>query len=161
MRKESNESFRKCAKKVMLVRKIKQEGNDRQTKLKAAGLTKKETDKLKKETTKMKILDNLKKEGGPFSSADEVDEYMGTNLSDSVKQKRMKKEVKYARDSTRSIPAAGKLFRIMKTDPNTKKGRDLTAKEFSENLKVVLGKQNSRSEVTFDDFLVALWDTNE
>ena len=78
------------------------------------------------------VLNELKREGGPFTNADKIDEYMERkDLSESIKQKRMKNEVIYARDSTRSIPAAGILFRIMKKDPVTLKRKALT---------VVLGK---------------------
>ena len=107
----------------------------------------------------MKILEGLKVEGGPFTNAEEIELYMARDdISESMKQQRMKNEVTYARDSTRSIPAAGILFRIMKTDELTKKRRTLTAKEFAANLNVVLGKKNSRGEVSMDDFLLALWD---
>ena len=68
----------------------------------------------------------------------------------------MKNEVTYARDSARSIPAAVTLFRTTKINPTTKKRKALTACKFAENLKIVLGKQNSRSEFTIDDFFLAL-----
>ena len=68
----------------------------------------------------------------------------------------MKNEVTYVRDSARSIPAAVTLFRTTKINPTTKKRRRLTACKFVENLKIVLGKQNSRTEFTIDDFWLAL-----
>ena len=46
---------------------------------------------------------------------------MKSEIDGEAKQMRMKNEIIYARDSTRSIPAAGVLFRIMTTDPTTKK----------------------------------------
>ena len=89
--------------------------------MREAGLSKKETDQLKKENTKRKILEELKKEGVPFTNSDEIDLYMAReDITETAKQKRMKNEVKYAHDSTRSIPAARTLFRIMKTDEITK-----------------------------------------
>ena len=160
LREESSESFRSYADKVKDIKKVKSDWNDRQAILKAAGLSAKESVQLAKENRKLKILDSLKKDGGPFTDAEQIEVYMASDVSDEVKQQRMKNEVTYARDSTRSIPAAGILFRIMNTDPVTKKRKTLTAIEFAENLKVVLGKQNSRSEVsTMDDFLLALWES--
>ena len=53
----------------------------------------------------------------------------------------MKDEVKYARDSTRSIPAGRILFRIMKKVSVTQKQVTMAADEFAKNLKVVLGKK--------------------
>ena len=70
----------------------------------------------------------------------------------------MKSEVKYARDSTCSIPAAGIFFRIMKKYSVTQKLVTMTANEFTENLKAVLGKKESRGDVSMEDVLLALWD---
>lgn len=98
---------------------------------------------LAKENGKMKILNILKKDGGPFTSTEEIDEYMESKIADEIKQQRMKNEVTYARDSTRSIPAAATIFRIMETDPTTKKRRTFTACKFAENLKIVVWEQNS------------------
>ena len=65
----------------------------------------------------MKILDELKRDGGPFTNAESIEIYIGRqDISEEEKQKRMKNEVTYARDSTRSIPAAALLFRIMRTE---------------------------------------------
>ena len=159
LRDKSIESFHACAAKVLEIKRVKKEWNDRQAKMREAGLSKKETEQLKKENTKMKILEELKKEGGPFTNADEIDQYMAReDISETAKQKRMKNEVKYARDSTRSIPAAGILFRIMKKDNVTQKQITMSADEFAENLKIVLGKKESRGEVSMEDFLLALWD---
>ena len=105
----------------------------------------------------MKILSSLKEDNGPFTCAEEIDEYMNrTDIDISVKQKRMKNEVIYARDSTRSIPAAAIFFRIMKVEKDGSR-RTLTAHEFSDNLKAVLGKHTEKSDVTMDDFKLALW----
>ena len=49
------------------------------------------------------------------------------------------------------------LFKIMKIDPTNEKRRTLSAMEFAENLKIVLGKQNAKSDVSMDDFKLALW----
>lgn len=81
---------------------------------------------------------------------------MKPKIADQIKPQRMKNEVMYAQDSARSIPAAVTLFRTTKINPTTKKRRRLTACKFVENLKIVLGKQNSRTEFTIDDFWLAL-----
>ena len=80
---------------------------------------------------------------------------MASDADNTKKQRRMKNEVVYARDSTRSIPAAGTLFRIMKVENGKRK--TLTADAFAENLKTVLGKQYTKNQVSMDDFKVALW----
>ena len=59
----------------------------------------------------MKILNIVKKDGGPFTSTGEIDEYMESKIADQIKQQRMKNENTFARDSTPSISAAVFLFR--------------------------------------------------
>ena len=55
LRDESTESFRAFAAKVLEIKRVKREWSDRQ-KMREAGLSKKETDQLKKENKKMKIV---------------------------------------------------------------------------------------------------------
>ena len=66
---------------------------------------------LAKKDRKMKILNIVKKDGGPFASTGEIDEYMESKIADQIKQQRMKNENTFARDSTPSISAAVTLFR--------------------------------------------------
>ena len=103
------------------MKKVRAEWDERQMRLRDAGLSAREAEQLNKENRKMKILEDLKKVGGPFTCEEQVDEFMKSDIDDEAKQMRMKNEIIYARDSTRSIPAAAVLFRIMKTDPTTKK----------------------------------------
>ena len=107
--------------------------------MKAAGLSAKESMQLAKENRKIKILNIPKKNGGLFTSSEEIGQYMEHKIANQIKQQRMKNKVTYTRDSTRSIPAAVTPFRIIKTDPTTKKRKVLTACEFAENLKLYLG----------------------
>ena len=159
LRDENSESFRACSAKVNAIKKIKNEWKERQAELKEAGLSAKESAQLKKENRKLKILEELKAEGGPFTNAESIETYIARDdISEEEQQKRMKNEVTFARESTRSIPAAALLFRIMKTDSQTNKRRTLTAAEFAANLSIVLGKKNSRGQVSMEDFLLALWD---
>ena len=51
-----------------------------------------------------------------------------------------------------SSVSAGILFRIMKKDSVTQKQVTMAADEFAENLKVVLGKKESRGEVSMKTF---------
>ena len=69
LRDESNESFRVPAKTVEKVKKVLNEWNSRQEKLKAAGLSAKESTQLLKENRKMRILSSLKEDNGPFTCA--------------------------------------------------------------------------------------------
>lgn len=80
---ESSESFKaSLAKKVKAIKEIKKQWNDRQTKLKGAGLSAKESMQLAKENRKIKFLNILKKDSRPFTSAEEIDEYMESKIAD-------------------------------------------------------------------------------
>ena len=56
------------------------------------------------------------------------------------KQKRMKLEISYARDTTTLLPKVHLLFKIRKVDLKGKQ-RDKTAIEFGEALAVLLGRK--------------------
>ena len=54
--------------------------------------------------------------GGPFTNAEEVEEYLkgitGDREKDKPLQRRMKKEVQFARDSSTILPRVDPLFKI-------------------------------------------------
>ena len=93
LRDENSESFQASSAKVKAIKEIKEQWNDRQAKLKAAGPSIKESMQRGKENWKMQILNILKKDGGPFISAEEIDEYMESKIADQIKQQRMKNKV--------------------------------------------------------------------
>ena len=95
----------------------------------------------------------LKEQGGPFTSAEEVDTYLSdldeTNKKE--KQKRMKLEISYARDTTTLLPKVDPLFKIRKVDLKGKQ-RDKTAIEFGEALAVLLGRKADRKAMDYSTF---------
>ena len=58
------------------------------------------------------MLEELKQLGGPFTNAEEVEEYLTGSLSEKEKATRLKKEVKFARDSSTTLPQVDPLFKI-------------------------------------------------
>ena len=136
--------FRAMGSAVEKLKAIRKDWNARQENLQILGLTKKKSESLKLEKNKITILAKLKEDGGPFTSAEEVDTYMD-NLNDKrAGQSRMRDELTFARDSSRSIPRTSPFFRIMIKDIGTGKRRLKTATEFAEALKILLGKQTLR-----------------
>ena len=82
------------------------------------------------ELKKIASLQKLKEQGGPFTSAEEVDAYLA-DLDDAnmkEKQKRMKLEISYARDTSTLLQKVGPLLKIRKVDLKGKQ-RDNTATE--------------------------------
>ena len=87
-----------------------------------------------KERKRLDILDELKESGGPFTTAEEVQKFLEREgITEKDKQKRMKKEMRFARESSTTLPSADPLFKIQVTLTNGKR-RDKNAKEFGESL---------------------------
>ena len=82
------------------------------------GSDEKREDALIKERKRTAILQKLKEQGGPFTSAEEADDYLADldDLNMKEKQKRMKLEITYARDTSTLLPKADPLFKIRKVD---------------------------------------------
>ena len=117
------------------------------------GSDEKREEALVQERKRCASLQKLKEEGGPFTSAEEVDSYL-VDLDDinmKEKQRRMKLEITYARDTSTLLPRADPLFRIRKVDMKGKQ-RDKTAKEFGEALVVLLGRKSDRKAMDYSTF---------
>ena len=74
---------------VQVITELKAEWSTRQKEHKKAGLTNEEAQKLHIDAQKFDILDALKAEGGPFTSAEEVDAYL-SDVTDESKAKQSK-----------------------------------------------------------------------
>ena len=103
------------------------------------------------ERKRLDLLDELKKAGGPFTDADEVQKFIESDMDEKLKKSRMKMEIKFARDSSTTLPKVDQLFKIQKTMPN-KKRRDKTAQEFGEALMAFLGKKTGKAAIEYDIF---------
>ena len=103
---EAEGSFRdvSCA-TIRNIKTLKTQWSERQEQLKAEGLTAKEAQRLHIETRKLNTLEQIRAEGGPFTSVEEVETYLSDdNIDNDIKGKFMRREVKYARDSCVSLP---------------------------------------------------------
>ena len=90
------------------------------------------------ERLRLDVMKELKACKGPFTSSEEVNLYLDDPQVDTKeKQKRMKKEVQFARDSSTTLPRVSPIFKIQVTGSD-KKRRDKTATEFGEALLVYL-----------------------
>ena len=73
----------------------------------------------KKEGDRFAMLEQLKKDGGPFTNSAQVMEfYNDSTLEEKVKVKCLKMEMKFARDSSTTLPKTDPLFHIQVTQPN-------------------------------------------
>ena len=109
---DASSDFRKMGPVVKIMDNFTLEWNKRQQDLRAAGLTRKESNLLHVENRKLNILDRLKAQGGPFTAAEHVDHYLENTTDDlKMKTKRMKDEMTYARDTSVSLPRTCNAFR--------------------------------------------------
>ena len=109
-----------------------------------------------KERKRLDMLEALKLVEGPFTDADSVQNFLDNGeLSDKEKQSRLKLELKFARESSTTLPQADQIFRIQVTMPN-KKRRDKTSEEFGESLMVYLGKKADKTVIEYEKFKESL-----
>lgn len=104
-------------------------------------------------------MEYLKSDGGPFTSAAEIDDFLArTDITEKDKKKRLKTEVQYSRDSSISLPRNSPVFKIRKRKSKGDKLHDLTAEEFGSNMKTLISKKLSAvdKKVTIESFVSAL-----
>ena len=95
----------------------------------------------------MKDLEKLKSYGGPMTTPEEVDKLVDDDaLTDDEKLARIYIEVRYARDTTLSLPRGSDLFDLKKNYKN------LSLDTYRKNLKVYLSKVTSASITTWEDY---------
>ena len=155
--RETNQdaSFRSFRKEVETKRDMELQWNKRQKERFAEEADITRTVAIQKERKRLDLLEKLKAERGPFTNAEEVQEYMDTDANPKVKQIRMKKEVQFARDSSTTLPRVDPLFKIQVSMAN-KKRRDKTALEFAESLMAYMGKKADRKVVEYESFRQSL-----
>ena len=115
-------------------------------------IDKKQAVGLEKEESRLDLLEGLKEVGGPFTNAEEIDRYLSEEKSEKIKKARMKAEMKFAHDSSTTLPRNDPLFRIQVSG---KKRRDKTAEEFAVSLKAMFGKRKGKNTITLDRFKIS------
>ena len=138
-------SFRSFKEQVEAKKKLTMEWKEKIKEKMAKGADIRQIVAQTKERKRLDILDELKDLGGPFTSAKEVQEYLEKeDTTDKDKQKRMKKEMRFARESSTTLPSNDTLFKMQVTLPSGKR-RDKNVIEFGEALMVFLGKKSDSS----------------
>ena len=74
---------------------------------------------LCKKRKRLLMLEELMQDNGLFTNAEEVQYFMEKDISESKKQARLKKEVKFARESSTILPKVDSLFKIRVYPKNT------------------------------------------
>ena len=158
LRENSDSSFRSYREQAKAKHLLELKWSEKMKNNMKEGVDEKQVLAFRKETKRLQLLEGLKKSGGPFTSATEVKTVVKATNSDNYKQQRLKKELKFARDSSTTLPCINPLFNIQVTLP-TKKRRDKNATEFAESLQTYLRKAETcaaTSTNTFEDLKCAL-----
>ena len=108
-----------------------------------------------KERKRLELLAKLKEDGGPFTDADQMQEYLDSSLAEGVKQARLKKELQFSRESSTTLPSVDPLFRIQVTLPSGKR-RDKNPAEFAASLMAFLGKKADSVDLPYLTFKTSL-----
>ena len=147
----ASSSFRSFRKQVEAKRELEVQWNKKVAKKFKDDAEKKQEAAVGQERKRLLMMENLKVEGGPFTNAEEVEEFLRSDIAAKLKQKRMKREIQFARDSSTTLPKVDPLFKIQVTQPN-KKRRDKSAAEFGDALMAYLGRKADRSVMEYETF---------
>ena len=136
-------SFKKASESI---NEIKLKWTEKLKSFQADGYSKQECLNLRKESEQLELLEFLKLQEfpGPFTKPTEVKEFMQSDLRPEEKQKRLKKEVKYARMSCTTMKETHSVFRL-------KNYLDLDAEEYADNLISYLDNARSVRSITLND----------
>ncbi len=139
--------FKKFIKPSKEVKEIKLEWADKVKQQKTEAFSEKEKASLSEESKKYSLLETLKKESipGPFTSEEEIKNFLETDLDDKLKNKRMYDEVKYARITCMSLKRTAAVFRLRRNH------RNLSTEEYAENLISYLSTARCCSQITIGD----------
>ena len=145
LREGKESKFRTYKKEVEEKRRLEIEWQQKMKDKFSAGADEKQVVAQTKERKRLDMMEALKDVGGPFTNSDMVKEYVeADDLSEKTKQKRLKLEVQFARESSTTLPHVDPIFKIQVTLP-TKKRRDKTADEFAASLMAYLGKKSDKA----------------
>ena len=130
---------------------VLEQWESKQKELKKMGMEEKEIANLSTDKQRNADLEKLKELGGPFTSADRVEDFMAReDLDDIKKGKRLYLEVRHAKNSSISFPKVSELFRLKKGHKN------LPNEIYAQNLKTYLQKISCHIDMDMGDFRAAL-----
>ena len=143
------QSFRTAAQDIKL---MKIEWNEKMRKMEETGNLKKDVDNNHIESVKYRDLEYLKEKNGLFTTAEEVRDFDANIPESSEKNKRLYIEVRCAKNSCLSLKHTASVFRLKKDHKN------LSSKEYVENLCQYLSDARNKTALTAADLSLVLTD---
>ena len=146
-----DKKYVKMAAKDGEVVEIMKKWSESQQKMKEDGMEVKEMSNLQEEQKRHADLTELVRLGGPFTTAEQVDEFMDmVSIKEEDKNKRLYIEVRHAKATSVCFPKQSTVFRLKKDYKN------LSNDMYAENLKAFLKKVTCHIDMTNEDFKDAL-----
>ena len=122
LRGKTDVSFRSFRKEAEKKKEINLKWSEKMKEKFKKGIDEKMVKGEVKERKRLAMLEELKKHGGPCTSAEQVEDLVKKHSHDDASQelltKRLKMEMKFARDSSTTLPKVDPIFRIQVTLPN-------------------------------------------
>ena len=120
LREKSGKSFRKYREEAEKKAEVSLKWNKKMKEKFAKGQDEKRVSGEQNEGKRLKLLESLKKEGGPFTNVDEVKLFLEKvhEIGEKEAKRRLKDEMKFARDTSTNLPKSDAIFRIQVTQPN-------------------------------------------
>ena len=143
-------NFRKQAQEIKM---IKDEWTNKMRVVNKEGISEKEAAALSNDRKKLEDLEFLRRQQppGPFTSAEEVDEFMAmTEIDEEERQIRLYIEVRYAKMSSSGMKRSCNIFRLMKDH------KKLESFDYAHNLKTYFGCVHSVQTITLQDLSAIL-----
>ena len=105
---------------------------------------------------RLEMVEKLKEMKGLLTNADKVEIFLNdTKMSNELKAMRLKMEMRFASDSSTTLPKSDGIIRIQVTLPN-KKRRDKSAVEFTDSLMAYLGRKTNKKAFDYHLFSKSL-----
>lgn len=149
--KQVTKDFKKMTKKGGAVPEIVKVWEEKQAELKRKGMDAKEISNISVDKQRNADLNKLTEVGGPITTPEQVTQFMDrSDVDEKTKNTRLYLEVRFAKNSSLSLPKSSDIFRLKR------KGKNLPSKEYSDNLSTYLSKITCTVNMEMKDFREAL-----
>ena len=154
LRVTSDKSFKSFRQEVEKKAEVSLKWNERMKEKFSKGMDEKRVIAYQHKRKRFEMLEKLKEM--KLTNADEVEIFVNdTKISNELKAKRLKLEMKFARDSSKTLPKSDRIFRIQVTLPNMKR-RDKSAVQFADSLVADLGRKTDKKAIDYHLFSKSL-----
>ncbi|CAL4059934.1 unnamed protein product, partial [Meganyctiphanes norvegica] len=145
LRNKDNIDFKRFRKPAKEIKQSKLKWNSKMQEREKAGYNQKYILNSQIESMKYNDLEYLKTFGGPFTTPEEVDNFMESCSESKEKNKRLYIEVRYAKNSCVSLKHSASVFALRRNCKN------LASDKYASNLKEYLGDTRHKTILTIED----------